>query len=272
MPEPERLRYLEAHPRASAQWPSGREPLGTLLLIHAFPLNARMWEGQFALADHGWHVVAPHLRGFGNSGASVDEDTTLDDYAADIVALLEHLGTGQAVIGGLSMGGYTAFALYRRAPELFRGLLLADTRPDADTPEARVKRQRLMELARTGGPAAVANEIIHSLLCGATRDTRPAVAARVRALIESNSADAIVAALHAMLVRRDATPMLRSVAVPTLVVVGSDDALTPPTVNASIAEAIPGAEFVEVPDAGHLSSLEQPDLFNAALARFLHRL
>jgi 3-oxoadipate enol-lactonase len=272
MPQPERLRYIHVHPRGSARWPADREPLGTLVLIHAFPLNARMWEPQFALADHGWQVIAPHLRGFDDPTASPAADTTLDDYAGDIIDLLSCLGSGPAVVGGLSMGGYTAFALYRRAPGLFRGLVLADTRAEADSPDARTNRERMMGVARTGGATAIANEMLPKLLGGVTRATMPSVEARVRGLIQSSPPEAIVAALHAMLTRSDATPLLPSIAVPTLVIVGSDDALTPPALSATMAERIPGAELVIVPDAGHLASLEQPGLFNAALVRFLHRL
>lgn len=272
MPQPERMRYIHVHPKDSGRWPASREPLGTLVLIHAFPLNARMWEPQFAVADHGWQIVAPHLRGFDDPAASVAADTTLDDYAGDIVDLLACLGSGPAVIGGLSMGGYTALALYRRAPELFRGLVLADTRAEADAADARANRERMMEVARSGGAAAIADEMLPKLLGTVTRATKPSVEAQVRAFIQASHPDAIVAALHAMLTRSDSTPMLPAVAVPALVIVGSDDVLTPPALSATMAERIPGAELVVVPEAGHLASLERPDLFNEALVRFLHRL
>lgn len=261
-----RPRVLEARP------PAHVTPRGTLLLIHAFPANARLWEPQFALADEGWHVVAPHLRGFGDLDEGTPPDTRIDDYAADIEGLLRDLDVRQAVVGGLSMGGYTAFALYRRAPSLVRALILADTRAEADPPEARQNRLRLIEAARTGGVAAVADEMVPRLLGATTHARRPEVVARVRELIAESHPDAPIAALHAMMTRREATSLLGSVSVPTLVVVGDEDVLTPPALSEAMARGIPGAELVVVPGAGHYPNLEDPAAFNAAVAAFLGRL
>lgn len=272
MPPSERLRFRQAHPSDSTRWPAGAPPRGVLVLIHAFPLNARMWAPQFALADAGWHVVAPHLRGFDDPQAVVAPETYMEDYAGDVADLVEGLGSGPAVIGGLSMGGYVALELYRRQPGLFRGLVLADTRAEADTAEARRNRERMVDVARTGGTAAIADDMLPKLLGSATRAQRPEVEAHVRSLILSSGPVAIVSALHAMMTRSDSGPLLPSIAVPTLVAVGEQDGLTPPALSAAMAEAIPGATMVVVPEAGHLASLEQPGAFNAALAAFLQRL
>jgi pimeloyl-ACP methyl ester carboxylesterase len=230
-----------------------------------------MWEDQLALADRGWHVVAPHFRGA--DGAAADPPTTsIDDYAGDVVDLLDALHVQQAVVGGQSLGGYAAFAVLRHAARYVQGLILADTRPQADTPEGVEARKRMLQLVQAKGPAAVADEMIPKLLGETTRRTRPDLVERVRALVLSNSAEAIAGAIRALRPRPDATPLLSTIHVPTLVLVGSEDTVTPPAVADEMHRAIAGSDLVIVEGAGHLSNLEQPAIYNAALARFLdHR-
>jgi pimeloyl-ACP methyl ester carboxylesterase len=266
MPSAGRVRYLEAPPSGSGR------PRGTLVLLHAFPLNARMWEPQLTLADHGWRVLAPHYRGM--DGAIQDPPAaSIDDYAGDVIDLLDSLHIEDAVIGGLSLGGYVAFALFRHAPRYVRGIVLADTRSQADPPEAAEGRTRLLSAVREKGPSAAADEMVPRLLGETTRAKRPDVVERVRALILSNPAAAIAGAITAIMTRPDSTPLLASIHCPTLIVVGEQDTLTPPAMSRDMQRGIPGSELVVVPEAGHLSSLEQPSAFNAALAAFLeHRL
>jgi 3-oxoadipate enol-lactonase len=260
-----RLRYLEASPR------SGDRPRGTLLLLHAFPLNARMWEGQLVLAETGWHVIAPQLRGFG--GATDDPPvSSVDDYAGDVIDLLDSLHIKQAVIGGLSMGGYVAFALLRLAARYVQGLVLADTRATADTPEGVEGRRRMLQLVQDKGPTAIADEMIPKLLGPTTLSRRPTVVDTVRSLALASSSDAIAGALRAMMTRPDSTPLLASVHVPTLIIVGDEDAVTPPAASEEMHRAIAGSQLVRIAEAGHLSNLERPDQFNTALTAFLsHR-
>ncbi len=260
-----RLRYLEAVPRG------GVRARGTLLLIHAFPVNARMFEPQLALADSGWRVIAPHLRRF--DGADADPPAgSLDDYAADIIDLLDALGVHDTVVGGVSMGGYIAFALFRRVPRRIRALVLADTKSDADTPEGVEARRRMLRLVREKGAAGVAEDMIPKLLGHTTRASRTDTVDRVRALVLSSSADAIADAIGALMTRPDSTPLLPSIHCPVLVVVGEEDTVTPRPAAEALHRAIAGSELVEIPAAGHLSNLEQPVAFNAALAPFLeHR-
>ena len=265
MPNIGRLRYLEAAP------PSADRPRGALLLLHAFPLNARMWEGQLALAETGWHVIAPQLRGF-DGGIGDPPAASVDDYAGDVIDLLDALHVKQAVVGGLSMGGYVAFAMLRHAARYVQGLILADTRSQADTPEGVAARASLLQLVQDQGPSAVADETIPKLLGETTRKTRPAVMQQVRSLAVASSADAIAGALRALMTRPDSTPLLSTIHVPTLIVVGDEDTVTPPAASEDMHRAIAGSELVRIPQAGHLSNLEQPDLFTAALAAFLsHR-
>ena len=264
MPNVGRLRYLEGAPR------SADRPRGTLLLLHAFPLNARMWDGQLALAESGWHVIAPQLRGFDAAGDP--PAASVDDYAGDVIDLLDALHVTQAVVGGLSMGGYVAFALLRLAARYVQGLILADTRAQADTPEGVAGRTRMLQLLQDKGPSAVADEMIPKLLGETTRTKRPAVEERVRSLALASSADAIAGAIRAMMTRPDSTPLLSAIHVPTLIVVGDEDTVTPPAASEEMHRAIAGSELVRIPEAGHLSNLERPDVFTAALTAFLsHR-
>ena len=258
-----KLRYVEA----AARPPVGASrPQGTLVLIHAFPLNARMWEPQLALADAGWRVIAPHLRGFDGGG---DAAQSVDDYAGDVIDLLDALQIPEAVIGGLSLGGYVTFAVFRHAPRYFQGMVLADTRPQADTPEGVQGRQKMLALVRDKGPAAVAEEMIPKLLGETTRREQPALAERTRSLILASSSEAIAGAVSALMTRPDSTPLLASIHCPTLILVGDEDTLTPPALSEQMHHAIAGSELVTIPRAGHLSSLEQTAAFNAAVARFL---
>jgi 3-oxoadipate enol-lactonase len=271
MPTIGRLRFLERVPPAAVR------ARGALVLIHAFPLTARMWEPQLALAAEGWHVLAPQLRGSDDeatvlSSVPGDPIPTMDDYAADIIDLLDALHLQDAVIGGLSMGGYVSFAVLRRAPRYVRALVLADTKASGDSPEAADGRLRMLQLLADRGLSAIADEMVPKLLGRSTRTSAPDVSDRVRALILANSSGAVGGAIRALMTRPDSTSLLRTIHCPTLVLVGEEDGLTPPALSEEMHHAIAGSELVVVPQAGHLSSFEQPDAFNAALARFLtHR-
>jgi len=248
-----------------------------------------MWESQLAaLADRGWRVIAPHFRGFearsqppappaGTEVLRTDPVPTagvssVDDYAGDVIDLLDALHVPEAVVVGLSMGGYVALAMMRLAPRYIHALVLADTRPQADTPEGLENRKRMVQLARERGVAAVADEMVPKLVGETTRRERPDVVALVRALTLSSSVDGVIGALEAMKTRPDSTPLLASIHMPTLVIVGDEDGITPPGVAEAMQRAIAGSQLVVVSGAGHLPNLEDPHAFNTALAGFLeHR-
>lgn len=264
MPTVGRLRYLEAAPAAGAR------PRGTLLLIHGFPLNSTMWEGQLAFAAaRGWRVLAPDLWG---GSVRLQPDCTMDDYAGDVIDLLDGLHIESAVVGGLSMGGYVTFALVRHAARYIRGLILADTRSQADTPEGVEGRKKMLQLLRDKGPAAIADQMLPKLIGETTSRTRPDVADQLRAIIMANPAEAIGGAINALMTRPDATPLLASIHVPALVIVGAEDTLTPPSIAEQLHAAIAGSQLAVIEGAGHMPNLETPDAFNEILAGFLdHR-
>ena len=256
-----RVRYLAA----GAGWP--------LLLVHGFPLNAEMWRPQLERVPDNWRFIAPDLRGFGPSPAEMEIEPsamTMDEYAGDLIELLDALEIDRAVIGGLSMGGYVTLALFRRAPERFSGLVLVDTRSQADTPEGRQARRAMSEVLRRSGPAPIADQMLPKLLGPTSQQEQPALADDVRRLITSNSIGGIDAAIHAMMSRPDSTPDLARVAAPTLVVVGEEDVLTPVADSRLLSRSIPRSRLVVLPQAGHLSNLEVPDEFSRAVEDFLN--
>lgn len=245
-----------------------------LVLLHAFPLHAEMWEPQFAALPPNWHLIAPDFRGFGQSDADRGDTSTaslsLDDYARDVLALLGQLKVEKPVVAGLSLGGYVIFAMLRLAPAgAFRGLVLADTRPQADTEEGRAGRRRMIDLVNREGASRLADELLTKLIADQTRKNRPTAAALVRNMILTASPPAIAAALHRMMVRQDSTGDLVRITCPTLVIVGELDALTPPDLSRDMQTRIEGARLDVVAEAGHLANLEQPESFNSALAAFL---
>ncbi len=196
---------------------------------------------------------------------------TVDRYAADVLALMDHLGIHDAVVAGLSMGGYVAFALLRLAPARIVGLVLANTRAVADTAEGRVNRDRMIDLVRREGPTAIVRAMLPKLLGEATRRDQPDLAEAVGHLVRANTSEAIAAALGALRDRPDCTPMLGSIACPTLIIAGEEDAIVPRAEAEAMHAAIPRSRLVMLPRTGHLGNLEDPRGFNETLSDFLAR-
>jgi 3-oxoadipate enol-lactonase len=246
-----------------------------LVFLHAFPMNRRMWEPQVSALAGRNRVITVDLRGHGESDAGYPPGGcgrySLDLYAEDLRALLDHLRIGQAVLIGLSMGGYLIFAFHRTYPDRVKALVFADTRAEADKPEQVAWRFQLAQRAYAGGAKVVADEMIPKLLAPDSR-TRPDLVERVRAIIHSTPVTGIAGDMMAIAERPDSTGQLGGIRCPTLVMVGEQDGLTTPADNRRIADGIPGARFEVIPDAGHLSNLEQPEAFNAALRSFIETL
>jgi pimeloyl-ACP methyl ester carboxylesterase len=241
-----------------------------LVLIHAFPLGAGMWEGQPRALPPGWRLIAPDLRGFGGSTiGEPDDNPSIDDYAADVTDLLRELHIGFAVIGGCSMGGYAALAVARRAPALVRALILIDSKVMADTSEGRANRRGMLALLERAGPSGVAREMMPKLLGRTTLNERPQVEPLVRRLVKQQSAAAVRGGIHRMMTRPNSSDVLENLKAPLLIIVGEEDTLTPPDEARKMAALRPNAELVVLPRTGHLPSLEHPERFNETLRAFL---
>jgi pimeloyl-ACP methyl ester carboxylesterase len=241
-----------------------------LLLLHAFPLGLFMWEAQVEALSATHRVVRFDARGFGGSAAGGDP-LTMERIADDGAFLLDHLGIERAVVGGCSMGGYAAFAFVRRHPQRLAGLILQDTRAGADSAEARAGRATLAAKVLAEGASAAVEAFLPKLLGETTQRERLALVASVRERILGTPPQGIASALHGLAARADSRETLPTIAVPTLVLVGAEDVLTPPSEAATMAAAIPRARLDVIPAAGHLANLENPGAVNAALRAFLAR-
>ena len=246
----------------------GEGPGDPLVLLHAFPLNGRMFEPQMEAFSEGRRVVAPDYPGFGRSPRSPAQPD-VRYYAEGVGRLLDRLGLERVVLGGVSMGGYVAFGCMGLFPERICGLVLANTRPDPDTEEMRENRKKMARRVADEGVEVLVELQMERLLAPQTLENNKKVVEKVRAMILESSPTGVVAALGAMRERPDSTPLLAEIAVPTLVIGGEEDAISSPGVMAAMAEKIPDSRHVALPGAGHLSNLEAPQGFNAALKEFL---
>jgi pimeloyl-ACP methyl ester carboxylesterase len=239
-----------------------------ILFVHGYPLNRTMWRAQLEGLT-GFRRIAPDLRGMGQSDAP-DLGYGMNIYAADLAALLDALAIEEVILCGLSMGGYIIFELLRTWSSRVRGLVLMDTRAEADTPDGRRARDAAASLARERGAAAIADALLPKLLAPDTLATQPDVVEHVRDMITRTPVAGIVGALAAMRDRAGSEALLSSLAdIPTVVMVGESDALTPPEQARTLAEAIPGARLEVIPGAGHLPPLEQPEEVTRRLREFL---
>jgi 3-oxoadipate enol-lactonase len=239
-----------------------------IVLLHAFPLNRTMWEPQVAQFSARFRTIAVDLRGHGESNAG-HTPYTLEALATDIQHLLDHLNIQEAIFVGLSMGGYILMAFYRLYADRVKGLVLADTRAQADTPDGRTGRFEMSRTAETQGATAIADIMIPRLLSAHTIKTDPELVENVRRMILHNPVETIVADLRAMAERPDSVPLLAKIARPTLLLVGELDQATPPSDARLMAELIPTAQLAVLAGAAHLSNLEAPQAFNQAVLSFV---
>ena len=246
-----------------------------MLFLHAFPLDHRMWSAQEPLAEH-LRLIMPDQRGFGGSCAA-GSPASIEQLADDAVAILDALHVDEpAIVCGCSMGGYVAQHVAICHPERVHSLVLVDTKLEADTPEARAARADLAGSVRRLGTGIVAEAMVPRLLATVTEaremPRRLEIEALLRGLINEQPVSTIVAALSALAARPDMTEAMRECSVPTLLVVGADDQITPPACLIRAEEIIPEARLLIVPHTGHMTPLETPDVFNAAVLEFLREL
>lgn len=241
-----------------------------LVLIHGFPLDRRMWAEQMADSSLPDRRIAIDLPGFGQSQPPVS--FTIPSLARSIRELLAQLDAMPCVLAGLSMGGYIALNFAREFQSDLRGLILVDTRAEADTVQGKENRQKMIELVRSKGSSAIVDQMQPKLLSPDTVAHRPQQMRALRQMMEDVPAQTIEHALTAMRDRPDMTEALASIKTPTLILVGDGDQITPPDVAQGMQKKLPNAELVIIQGAGHMSPLEQPAQVNRAIRNFLGRI
>ncbi len=241
-----------------------------VVFIHGFPFDQSMWAPQVAALKPSHYVVTYDVRGHGRSGVG-DGQYTIELFVDDLLTLLDHLRIARAVIVGLSMGGYIALRAIERAPDRFRGLVLCDTRSEADSNEGKIRRATQAQFVKTQPMSSFADLLLTGLFYEKSFSERPDAVARIRSSIERTSPVAVAGTLIALAGRTDTTPSLYSIKVPTMILVGKHDTLTPVSAATAIREKVPDATMHIIPGAGHVSNLEQPERFNEHLLTFLKR-
>jgi pimeloyl-ACP methyl ester carboxylesterase len=240
-----------------------------VVLLHAFPLDRTMWRPQLDDLQKDYRLIAPDLRGFGGTQGFVDAPS-VEGMADDVAVLLHDLHIEEPVVlGGLSMGGYVALAFARKYPDRLLALILADTRAEADTAEAKANRDKMIEFAGSHPARAVIDQLMPKMVSAETQARRPEVVEEVRRIAGAQTAAGVINALRALRDRPDASLTLDNISVPALVIVGDEDQLTPPALSEKLVAGIRNARLATIPGAGHLSNLEQPARFSAALRAFL---
>ena len=237
-----------------------------LLFVHGFPLSRGTWSKQVEAFKTSYRVIAPDLRGLGESEATAGP-VPMSRFAEDLYALLQHLGTGPVILAGHSMGGYVALAFAKAYPQALRALVLVGTKSGADTPEGATARHATAEKVRAEGVSVVVDAMAPKMLSASNTDTL--MAASVRGFMAPSKPDGVIGALLGMAERPDAGAWLGDIRVPTLVMAGTDDTIIPPSESEALAKAIPGAQLKLIPQAGHLVAFEQAEVFNAALGDWL---
>lgn len=239
-----------------------------VILIHGFPLNHTMWASQIEALPDKHRVIAYDIRGHGESDVGGGQ-YTMDLFVNDLIVLLDHLKIEKAVLCGLSMGGYIALRALERHPERVGALVLCDTRSEADSDETRVKRFAAVESIKEKGVPLFAEGFVKSAFAPETFTNHPGAVQNVKGMILTNSSLGICSALLAMAFRTDTTVSLSQIKIPTLIMVGEKDQLTPPITSLFMKENIPNAQMYVIPGVGHLSNLENPTAFNRRLLSFL---
>jgi pimeloyl-ACP methyl ester carboxylesterase len=244
-----------------------------VLLVHGFPLDHTMWTAQIAALSRQARVIAPDLRGFGETPLApgdAERGLSMEAYADDLVELLDTIAVREPIVlVGFSMGGYVAWQFVRKYVGRLRALVQCDTRAQADTEEARLGRLKMAENVAAWGSGRVAEIMGPKLFAPSTFEKKPAVVAAVRAVVERTPPAGIAAAQRGMAARPDVTRLLPTIKVPTLVLAGELDMISPPAEMKEIADAIPAAEYVVIPRAGHMTTMEEPDAVNEAFAQFV---
>lgn len=245
-----------------------------VILIHGFPFSHRMWTytaGQVELLAPAHRVIAYDVRGHGESEVG-DGLYTIELFADDLIGFMDHLSIQKAVVVGLSMGGYIALRAVERNPERFRALVLCDTKSEADSNEAKVKRAGSIKAVKTNGPRQFAENFVANVFAPETFNGKPDAIKLIQSIIERTAPLSLCGSLLALASRTDTTSSLAKISVPTLIMVGEHDAITPPSASQSMNQAIPGSELFIIPNSAHMSNMENPAEFNRHLLEFLQKI
>lgn len=243
---------------------------GNLIFLHGFPLNGKSWKPQVEHFKNQWNVLTPDLRGHGMGVVGEGSGPWLiAHYAEDLKKFMDQNNIQEAVLCGLSMGGYVALEFMSQYPRRVSKLILCDTQAGADSNEAKDKRYVDIEKLMHGSLAGFAQGFLKKVLSEKTQKENPELSRHLEDLILGNKKEKLAMVLSALASRKDSTAMLSTISVPTLVVVGSEDKVTTPEVNKKMAQAIVGSEFKLIEGAGHFSNLEQPQAFNSIVNTFL---
>ena len=240
-----------------------------VVLLHSYPLNRTMWRAQIEVLRNRYRIITPDLRGHGETIMRAQDVATIEEMAKDVAALMDHLQIERATIGGLSMGGYVTLAFYHLFRDRVRALVLADTRAESDEEEGRRKRETNAQRALKEGMEPLADESEKKTLAPQTRSNNPELVARVRQMMLKTKPEGAAAALRAMAERCDHRDLLSKINVPTLIIVGSLDEITPISNAEQTHKAIKNSRLVVIAGAAHFSNLERPEAFNRALEEFL---
>jgi len=248
----------------------GPAHLPTVVFLHAFPYHSAMWAGQCAALRHKARVVTLDARGLGPHRSPLSP-YMLEHEVDDLLSVFDKLSIERAMLCGLSMGGYVALRAIERAPARICGLLLADTQAAADSDAAKLARAEGVRALMRDGVQTFAESQLKRQLSPHTLEHSAALVTELRAMIAESSVEGIAAALVAISTRTDLTPSLGKIRVPTRVIVGADDTITPPAVARAMAEQIPGADLHILENAGHLSNLEAKAAFDRLLVEHVAR-
>lgn len=240
-----------------------------VVLLHGYPFNRSLWRDQVTVLRQDHRVIVPDLRGHGES-AIVPGPSTMELMASDVAGLLHTLNIAQATIGGLSMGGYVALAFYRLFPLQVRSLILSATRAQGDNDEAKRNRKAQATKARQEGMEGIADTLLPKMLTAETVTRRPEIVKHLRGMMASTNPEGAGAALEGMAIRQDQTSFLSQIVAPTLIMVGSEDAITPPADAELMHSKIAGSRLEIIKGVGHVLNLEKPEAFNATVASFLN--
>ena len=241
-----------------------------VVFIHGFPLNHTMWEPQMKALPNHFRAITYDIRGHGDSDVG-DGQYTIEFFVDDLLALLNHLVIDRAIICGLSMGGYIALRAYERFPERIKALVLCDTKSEADTNEAKLKRSAAVKVVKSSGTSAYAEEFAGAIFAPQTFQSHPGLVENVKKMIRANSPVGIAGAALALGCRTDTSAVLPLIKVPTLILVGEQDKLTPPAIAESMHKQIPRSELHVIPYAAHMSNLENAPAFDTYLIEFLNQ-